>query len=246
MISENEISYWGQRAQYIYLAHNSTRAGRYLLDSSVKRISWLTRINSKSKILEVGCAAGTYSIDLGCKGFPSVFGMDISKSIVKQAFENSILGKSEVQFQVADAYCLPYQRESFDMVFSVGVMEHLPDIDVALGEQKRVLKTGGKLLISVPNFYCPWWSTGKILRSWLSSKPEFDMPAVFRTFRPRQLVGMMEAHGLSDIAWEIGDVVLPQCPDLLFPLNVVLEKAVSRISVLRNIQAMVYAVGNKV
>jgi len=246
VISGEEISHWEKRAQYIYLAHNNTHAGRYLLDSSVKRICGLTAANSKSRILEVGCAAGTYSIEFWCKGFPNIFGVDIGKNIVKQAFENSIFRKSEVQFQVGDAYFLPYESGLFDMVFSIGVMEHLSEISVALGEQKRVLKRGGKLLISVPNFYSPWWSTGKRLRSWLSSKPEFDMPTAFRTFRPRQLAGIMEAHGLTDIAWEIGDVVLPQCPDILFPVNVVLEKVVSKIPLLRNVQAMLYVVGSKV
>jgi len=196
--------------------------------------------------LEVGCAAGTYSIDFCRKGFSNVFGVDIGKNIVKQAFENSIFRKSEVQFQVGDAYFLPFKSGSFDLVFSVGVMEHLPDISVAIGEQKRVLKRCGKLLISVPNFYCPWWSTGKRLRSWLSSRPEFDMPTAFRTFKPRQLAGIMEAHDLADIAWEIGDAVLPQCPDILFPVNVVLEKAVNKLPLLRNIQAMLYVVGSKV
>ena len=246
LICENEISYWERRAQYIYSVHNSNLSGKHLLSSSIARIARLTNANSKSKILEVGCAAGTYSIEFYSRGFSNSFGVDISKNIVKQALGNAMYRQTEVQFQTGDAYFLPFQSGSFDMVFSVGVMEHLPDISVAIGEQKRVLKGGGKLLVSVPNFYCPWWSTGKRLRSWIFSKPEFDMPTAFRTFRPEQLVGIMEDHDFADIEWEIGDVILPQCPDFLFPVNAMLEKVINNIPLLRNIQAMLYVVGSKV
>jgi SAM-dependent methyltransferase len=51
---------------------------------------------------------------------------------------------------VGQAYSLPFQSDSFDGVLASNIFEHLHDIESAMGETVRVLKTGGVLVVSVP------------------------------------------------------------------------------------------------
>lgn len=52
----------------------------------------------------------------------------------------------------ADATALPFREGSFDAVFMFDVLEHIDADDVVLGEIRRVLRPGGKLLLTVPAF----------------------------------------------------------------------------------------------
>lgn len=56
-------------------------------------------------------------------------------------------------FTVGDAGRLPFADESFDRVICSEVLEHLPDVDLALSEIDRVLKPGGRFALSVPRYW---------------------------------------------------------------------------------------------
>ena len=131
------------------------------------------------------------------------------------------------------------------MLFSVGVMEHLTDLHASLLEQKRVLVNGGWMIMAVPNRYCPWWTTIKKWRAILSNKSHFAFPEMFRTFSTNEGYNAMKKAGFKDICIEIGDAVLPQCPDWLVPANILIEKIIDKIPVIRKTQAMLYAAGRR-
>ncbi len=81
----------------------------------------------------------------------------------KVCFEKlTIQGK--VNFSVQDATRLPYADQIFDLVTSISVLEHIPDYEdsLAIEEMWRVLKPGGKLIITIPcakNSYEEWRDT---------------------------------------------------------------------------------------
>ncbi len=56
-----------------------------------------------------------------------------------------------VEAQVADAENLPFESDSFDVVYSFGVLHHTPDTQKAIDEVYRVLKPGGKIIIMLYN-----------------------------------------------------------------------------------------------
>jgi len=108
-----------------------------------------TQYPTGSRVLEAGCGVGAQTIILA-KNNPDaqITSIDISEDSIKQAksFVEKI-GFSNVEFQVADLFDLPFEDESFDHIFVCFVLEHLQDPVSALKSLKRVLKTGGSITV---------------------------------------------------------------------------------------------------
>jgi SAM-dependent methyltransferase len=239
-----DTNHWADRAQYIYQSHHQTLAGRHLLDNVVARLLRLGDCSGSSRILEVGCAAGTQTIHLRASGHGRAIGLDINTHVLSLAASNARSRGLNSGFLVqGDGHSLPFAQETFDLVFSVGVMEHLPDPLASLVEQRRVLRQGGRVVMAVPNAYCPWWTTAKKWRARLSKKDHFAFPEAFRTYSPKEGARLMSEAGLREVGWMAADAVLPQCPNLLAGLNILLEKAVAKTPLLRHTQAMLYVWG---
>jgi len=93
------------------------------------------------RLLDIGCGPGSITIDLADRVGAAV-GIDASEEAITKARELSA-GRSDVRFQVADVYQLPFADESFDVVFAHQVLQHLSDPVAALVEARRVLAPGG-------------------------------------------------------------------------------------------------------
>ncbi len=94
----------------------------------------------KGKILDIGCGNGRDSIFLAKKGY-EVVGIDITPKAIALAKKNGLKTKN-LKFIVADAEKLPFKDESFDSVYSIGVL-HCTDLNQSLKEVVRVLKNSG-------------------------------------------------------------------------------------------------------
>lgn len=106
-----------------------------------------------ARVLEVGCGTAVDLYIVANRDKCQSYGIDLSGEALKVA---SSIGKSfkhKAHFVKGDAFRLPFSDNSFDLVFSQGVLEHLTDDGAAVIEQIRVLKPGGKLTISVPQKY---------------------------------------------------------------------------------------------
>ena len=95
-------------------------------------------------ILVVGCGNGIEAYCLS-DTFPnaSVTGIDLS-------VENPIT-EGNVSIRKLDVTQLPFSEESFDLIYSYHVLEHVPDYNKALAEINRVLTKDGLLIIGTPN-----------------------------------------------------------------------------------------------
>lgn|SRR5215469_4889209 len=105
-------------------------------------------------ILEVGCGRGATLLELARRGATTV-GLDYSEEAldVCRAHERQNGTTGRTTFVNGDARKLPFPSESFDYVFSVGLIEHFEDPGQLLAEQNRVLRRGGYILVQVPQTY---------------------------------------------------------------------------------------------
>lgn len=115
-------------------------------------LEWLLKLAKKSdKILDQGCGVGQYAFTIYSLGFKNVTGMDFSEKLLRIAKNNAKKLKYKVRFVKGDIRKMPFKKESFDIVFSAGIIEHVPETDKALSELSRVLKKRGYLFIHVPH-----------------------------------------------------------------------------------------------
>ena len=102
-----------------------------------------------SRVLEVGCGTGFFLLNLAQAGFiGEAHCTDISPGMVQQCIANGRQLGIEVHGKVADAESLPYQDNSFDLVLGHAVIHHLPNLEAAFAEFRRVLRPGGRLVIA--------------------------------------------------------------------------------------------------
>ncbi len=76
-------------------------------------------------------------------------GVDLSSSSLERARKRCAAAGYESDLQVADAESLPFPDNSFDVVYSYGVMHHSPNTERCFREACRVLKPGGQARIMV-------------------------------------------------------------------------------------------------
>jgi ubiquinone/menaquinone biosynthesis C-methylase UbiE len=100
------------------------------------------------KVLDLGCGIGGATFPLAEITGPAglAAGVDISSAMVEAA-KSRIAGRTGVEFCVGEACAIPYPDGFFDAARSERVFLYLPDRIGAIGEIKRVLKPGGKLML---------------------------------------------------------------------------------------------------
>ena len=99
--------------------------------------------HERLKTLDVGCGIGSLSQDLK-KLSPEIYGVEISKEAAKEA-------KKKIDVIIADAQFLLFRENTFDIIISNQVIEHIADVDSFFMEINRALKSKGYLIISTPN-----------------------------------------------------------------------------------------------
>jgi SAM-dependent methyltransferase/uncharacterized protein YbaR (Trm112 family) len=102
-------------------------------------------------LLDVGCSWGRWTIAAARKGYRAV-GIDPSLGAVMAARRVARQLQAPAEFVVADARHLPFQRASFDAIFSYSVLQHFSRADAALAaaEIGRVLTTSGLAKVQMP------------------------------------------------------------------------------------------------
>ncbi len=110
------------------------------------------RIPPRSKILDVGCGTGHLAAELTQRGY-EVWGVDLSQEMVRYAREHY----DPDRFRVGDIERIPFPDNTFDALMCLGVMEYLSSDEPALREMRRVLKPGGRAVITTPSSVCPFY-----------------------------------------------------------------------------------------
>lgn len=107
----------------------------------VERIAGLLGTSSQDLVLDVGCGLGgparRLARSVGCR----VLGVDLVEPVVRAAAERG----GPVRYAVGRAEALPFGDATVDQVWVLGAMAHFIDLDRALAEAARVLRSGGAL-----------------------------------------------------------------------------------------------------
>ena len=152
--SQRKIKYfWEQGAPMSFFGENFSyedlRIFRYSLQDYMHSTFEFDKFAGKS-VLEVGCGAGIDSAEFARNG-ALVVGADFTRIAAKST--QGLLTEAKLPAQVlqADATSLPFKNDTFDCVYSFGVLHHIPDVDKAVFEINRVLKPGGQVMAMLYN-----------------------------------------------------------------------------------------------
>lgn len=98
------------------------------------------------KVLEIGCGLGTDGAQFADAG-ADYTGVDLTDAAVELARKRFELFGLAGKFQTADAENLDFADDSFDLVYSHGVLHHTPETAQAIREVHRVLRPGGRAVV---------------------------------------------------------------------------------------------------
>ena len=96
--------------------------------------------------LEIGAGTGYFTLNLAQLGMiERATATDISPGMLATLRGSAAALGVEVETVVCEAERLPFEDESFDLVFGHAVLHHIPDLDRAFSEFRRVLRPGGAI-----------------------------------------------------------------------------------------------------
>jgi len=137
------------------------RDKKYITDFSLRWLEFLAErsahLPDSAKVLEAGCGSGEGIAVLAKEGRTAI-GLDMSK----EAVAKTALYKNVTALE-GNNFALPFPDNFFDLVFNSGVIEHYkyPENVRQVKEMARVTKSGGEVIINVPNSLCFWYTAMK-------------------------------------------------------------------------------------
>ena len=123
------------------------RGRRQLLAAMIRELG----IQRDARTLDVGSGTGANLRLLAELGFERVLGLDRSEEAIRYCGEKAL-----PPVEHGDLCELPFAEGDFDLVIATDVLEHVEDEARAVGELRRVLRPGGRLIVTVPAFQSLW------------------------------------------------------------------------------------------
>ena len=142
---------WGEHMHHGYYERDRPRPDRRQaqIDLIDRLVDWAV-LKSPQHILDVGCGIGGSSLYLAERFGGRATGITLSPVQAQRATERAIAANlgDRTSFQVADALDLPFEDNSFDLVWTLESGEHMADKARFLAECTRVLAPGGQLVMA--------------------------------------------------------------------------------------------------
>jgi tocopherol O-methyltransferase len=146
---------WGEHMHHGYYG----KGGNYKLERRQAQIELIEELllwagyNQDQKpqnIIDVGCGIGGSTLYLAKKFGSQATGITLSPVQAARATERATQADldTQVRFEVANALDMPFEDDTFDLVWSLESGEHMPDKTKFLAECYRVLKPGGKIILA--------------------------------------------------------------------------------------------------
>jgi ubiquinone/menaquinone biosynthesis C-methylase UbiE len=185
----------------------SISRNRYTVEPFIKSFAGFENYKGQ-EVLEIGVGAGA-DFENWVQNGAIATGFDLTEAAIELTRERlSLKGLSDGAFtlKTADAESLDIDNETFDLVYSYGVIHHSPDTAKCLDEIFRVLKPGGQTKLMV---YATFSMTGVLLwirHALLTGRPFQSQRAVIykhlespgtKTYAPAEFKRILEKHGFE-------------------------------------------------
>jgi ubiquinone/menaquinone biosynthesis C-methylase UbiE len=119
-------------------------------DFDLRRRFLLERVAVGERVLDVGCGEGWFAVELARAG-ATVIGIDVAEEPLRRARERGAGLRPELDLRLVDADGpWPLDDASVDAVWAGETIEHVADTGGWLAQARRVLRPGGRLLLSTP------------------------------------------------------------------------------------------------
>lgn len=178
----------------------SNRVGA--LEYYARFVEFVTRVAPPSasapplRLLDVGCGSGWSSYAFALSGY-NASGIDLNA----RGFEAP--SAEHLQLREGSLLEIPFPNESFDVVASYQVIEHVSAPEKALSEMARVCRSGGVVCIVGPNLVSPLLPIRYLL-----------MPSSWQRMAYRRRAGM-SSHPYGNTLWEIVAVTILRTAQLI-------------------------------
>jgi SAM-dependent methyltransferase len=163
--------------------HRSSRTTGFVFGGDERAALFAQLVGGPGKrVLDLGCRYG--ALTRAYLGGNEVVGVDVDRDALAEA------AKLGIETRWADVEePLPFEDESFDVVVAGELIEHLREPERLVAEARRVLRPGGALVASVPNFFR--------LRNRLAmlvGRPLDHDPTHLHVFAPRDVEQLVVAY----------------------------------------------------
>lgn len=207
-----------------------TKVGGYV-DKTEKKLVFSMIKTKHGNALDLGCGTGNYTLELYKRGF-QVVGVDISRRMLKIAQKKL----PNAKFIKANAYSLPFEDNTFDLVLSVTMLEFIHEPEKVLSEVYRVLKPGGEAVIGTMNGKSMWFIFKRMKSLFVETAYRYA-----RFYTPKELENLMKNAGFKETESR-GIIYLPS----FFPFVNISERLDEKFSdKLKNLGAFIVVRGVK-
>jgi ubiquinone/menaquinone biosynthesis C-methylase UbiE len=195
-----------------------------------RRVAMLAaHISSDMNVLEIGCGTGYFTKELAKTG-ARIVAVDISEDLLARARRET--SAPNVEFRLENAYELEsVSNGSFDTVVGSSVLHHL-DIEKALREIFRVVKSSGTIAFTEPNMLNPQIAAQKnisLIKRWAGDSP--DETAFFKW----QIERLLQKSGFSGIRVLPFDFLHPAVPQFLIGFATAIGDVLERTPLVKHI-----------
>lgn len=132
--------------------YESHARARYELEPYIPEFAGFVQGAGK-QVLEIGVGMGADHVEWARHEPARLVGVDLTPRAIEHTRQRLALYGLKSELGVADAERLPFEDETFDLVYSWGVLHHSPLTAVAVGEVFRVLRPGGTARVMIYHRY---------------------------------------------------------------------------------------------